>query len=140
MAHAEHRVLRLQGQVGERPHNVGAQRRELAVAQAADQLHEEGIEVEVINPRTIKPFDYDLVIASVGKTGKLLVVEESPYTGGWGAQVISTVVERAFPALRKAPARLAAVDAPLAADVEFEKSEVPSVEGIVKRVRELCAE
>lgn len=108
--------------------------------QAADQLHEEGIEVEVINPRTIKPFDYDLVIASVGKTGKLLVVEESPYTGGWGAQVVSTVVERAFPALRKAPARLAAVDAPLAADVEFEKSEVPSVEGIVKRVRELCAE
>lgn len=106
--------------------------------QAADKLHAEGIEAEVINPRTIKPFDYEVVIESLRKTGRLLVVEESPYTGGWGAQVVSTVAERAFDALRKAPARLAAVDAPLAADVEMEKNEVPSVDGIVERARELC--
>ena len=79
-----------------------------------------------------------MVIESLRKTGRLLVVEESPYTGGWGAQVVSTVAERAFDALRKAPARLAAVDAPLAADVEMEKNEVPSVDGIVERARELC--
>lgn len=104
---------------------------------AAELLSKEGIEIEVINPRTIKPFDYDLVIESVAKTGRLLVVEESPYTGGWGAQVVSTIAERAFNTLKKAPVRLAAKDAPLAADPAMEAQEVPSVESIVNAVRGL---
>jgi len=87
---------------------------------AAETLAEEGISAEIINPLTIKPFDYELVIASVKKTGRLMVVEESAYTGGWGAQVVSTAMERAFGAFLRAPVRLAAMDAPLAADVEME--------------------
>ena len=106
---------------------------------AAAELAKEGIECEVINPRTIKPFDYDVVIESIGKTGRLIVVEESPYTGGWGAQVVSTVVERAFDRLRKAPIRLAAQDAPLAADPEMEAREIPSAEKIMQAVRTLYA-
>jgi len=98
---------------------------------AAELLAEKGVQAEVINPRTIKPFDYDTVIASVAKTGRLLVVEESPYTGGWGAQVVSTIAERAFDQLKKAPKRLAAQDAPLAADPAMEAIEIPGVEDIV---------
>ena len=101
---------------------------------AAALLAEGGIEAEVINPRTIKPFDYDLVVESLKRTGRLVLVEESPYTGGWGAQVVSTVTERAFSALKCAPIRIAAVDAPLAADPQMEAQQVPSVNGIVERV------
>jgi len=108
------------------------------VMKAAKLLAEEGIEVEVINPRTIKPFDYDIVIESLAKTGKLLVVEESPYTGGWGAQVVSTIAERAFDKLRKAPVRLAAKDAPLAADPAMEASQIPSVDQIADAIRALA--
>lgn len=106
---------------------------------AAAELAKEGIECEVINPRTIKPFDYEAVIESIGKTGRLLVVEESPYTGGWGAQVVSTIAERAFDRLRKAPVRLAAQDAPLAADPAMEAIEVPSAERIAEAARALYA-
>ena len=106
---------------------------------AASELAKEGIECEVINPRTIKPFDYDTVIESIGKTGRLMVVEESPYTGGWGAQVVSTIAERAFDRLRRAPVRLAAQDAPLAADPEMEAREVPSVGRIMETARALGA-
>ena len=106
---------------------------------AASELAKEGIECEVINPRTIKPFDYDTVIESIGKTGRLMVVEESPYTGGWGAQVVSTIAERAFDRLRRAPVRLAAQDAPLAADPEMEAREVPSVGRIMEAARALSA-
>lgn len=105
---------------------------------AAALLAEEGIEAEVINPRSIKPFDYDTVIRSIGKTGRLLVVEESPYTGGWGAQVVSTITERAFDLLKRAPVRLAAQDAPLAADPVMEAREIPSVEKIVCAAKKLA--
>ncbi len=104
----------------------------------AGLLAKEGIEVEVINPRTIKPFDYETVVRSISKTGKLLVVEESPYTGGWGAQLVSRVAETAFECLAKAPMRLAAQDAPLAADLVLEAREVPSVEKITSAVRMLA--
>ena len=104
---------------------------------AAGILAESGIEAEVINPRSLKPFDYDLVCESLGRTGRLVTVEECPHTGGWGAQVVSEITARAFDLLKQAPVRLAAKDAPLAADVQMEASEIPSVNDIVETVRRM---
>ena len=60
-----------------------------------------------------------------------MVVEESCRTGGWGAQIVDTVVENAFDALETAPVRLAALDAPLAARMDFEALQVPSAQAII---------
>ena len=107
--------------------------------QAAQTLAEEGIDAEVLDLRTIKPFDAAGVLASVRRTGRLLVVEESCRTGGWGAQIVDTVVEEAFDALRAAPVRLAALDAPLAARADFESLQVPSCADIANAARALAA-
>ena len=61
--------------------------------EAADLLHKEGIKVEVIDPRTLVPLDINTVTESVRKTGKLVVVHESPKTGGWAGEFISSVSE-----------------------------------------------
>ena len=104
---------------------------------AAEELAQEGVDAEVIDPRTIKPFDYDLVAASVQKTGRLLVVEESPYTGGWGAQVVSELVQRNMGMFEKAPARLAAVDSPLCAVRALEAAQVPGRQSIREAILKL---
>ena len=64
--------------------------------EAAEELAKEGISVEVIDPRTLVPFDYDTVTESVKKTGRLVVVHEAHQNCGWGAQVIAEVSKRAF--------------------------------------------
>jgi len=79
---------------------------ELSSAQAApaaltrlarvDGLSELGVECEVIDPRTIYPFDYDTVLASLAKTHRLVVVHESNRRSGIGGEIVSQVVERAF--------------------------------------------
>jgi pyruvate/2-oxoglutarate/acetoin dehydrogenase E1 component len=63
------------------------------VIKASEELARESISVEIIDPRTIKPLDYDLISASVQKTGRLMVVEEAPLTGNIGAEIIARVVE-----------------------------------------------
>jgi pyruvate/2-oxoglutarate/acetoin dehydrogenase E1 component len=64
------------------------------VLAAAEILAREGIELEVIDPRTIAPLDRETIRASVGRTGRLLVVEECPEQGGWGNEVIASVAEK----------------------------------------------
>lgn len=58
-------------------------------------LADEGISVEVVDPRTLVPLDIDTIVASVNKTGRLLIVEENNERGGWGAQVAAEVASRA---------------------------------------------
>jgi pyruvate dehydrogenase E1 component beta subunit len=106
---------------------------------AAETLAQDGISVEVLDLRTLKPYDKAAIAESVAKTGRLLVVEESPYTGGWGAQIVDTVVESQFSDLKCAPARLAGMDAPLAAHLVFESREVPSAERIEQKVRQILS-
>ena len=53
--------------------------------EAADILEKEGISCEIIDPRTLVPFDYETVLNSIAKTGKLMIVHEDHYNGGWGA-------------------------------------------------------
>jgi len=104
---------------------------------AAEILKEEGIDVEVVDLRTIKPFDKEAIAASIHKTGRLLVVEESHFTGGWGATIVDFVVQNHFAHLKCAPARLAAVDAPLAARLDIEASQVPNADKIVAKIKEM---
>jgi len=78
--------------------------------QAAEEVAAEGIEVEVIDPRTLQPLDWDTLSESVEKTGRLVVAHEAPHTGGPGGEVVAGIVERCFYALRSPPRRVAGAD------------------------------
>ncbi|MEE8600305.1 alpha-ketoacid dehydrogenase subunit beta [Euzebya tangerina] len=105
---------------------------------AAGTLADEGIDVEVIDPRTLVPFDLDTVLASVEKTGRLLVCEENPGRGGWGPWLISQVAEHALFSLDAPVRRLAADDTPIPFSPPLEKASLPSLEGITATIREMC--
>lgn len=79
---------------------------------AADTLSEQGIEAEVIDPRTLVPLDKELILGSVRKTGRLLIVEEDNLTNGWGAEVAALVADEAFYWLDAPIKRVAAPDVP----------------------------
>jgi 2-oxoisovalerate dehydrogenase E1 component len=84
-------------------------------AKAADTLAAGGIEAEIIDLRTLKPWDEKAVLASVKKTGRLVVVHEAPISGGWGAEIITTVTEQAGDYLETPPQRVGHPDIPWAA-------------------------
>ena len=79
---------------------------------AAEDLARTGIECEVIDLRTLRPFDIPLVVESVERTGRLLVVEEAPRTGGWAGELVAEVTERAIASLDDIW-RLATADHPI---------------------------
>jgi pyruvate dehydrogenase E1 component beta subunit len=70
----------------------------------------EGIDVEVIDPRTLSPMDWDTLVGSVDRTGRLVVAHEAPRTGGPGGEVVASLVERCFYALKSPPRRVAGAD------------------------------
>ncbi len=80
---------------------------------AAEALSGEGIEVEVVDLRTLLPWDVDTVLASVERTGRCLVLHEAPITGGFGGEVAATVADRAFAHLDAPVRRLGALDTPV---------------------------
>lgn len=75
---------------------------------AADELSREGVEVEVVDLRTLRPIDEEAILSSVVRTRRLVTVHEAWTSGGLGAEVLARVTEEAFPALRAAPVRLGA--------------------------------
>ena len=77
---------------------------------AAETLAQEGISIEVIDLRTLKPWDEETVIDSVGKTGRLVVVHEAPVSGGLGAEILATVIEKAGDRLFVPPVRIGHAD------------------------------
>jgi pyruvate dehydrogenase E1 component subunit beta len=78
--------------------------------QAAELVATEGIGVEVIDPRTLSPMDWETLETSVDKTGRLVVAHEAPRTGGPGGEIVAGIVERCFYALRSPPQRVAGAD------------------------------
>ncbi|HUX86295.1 MAG TPA: alpha-ketoacid dehydrogenase subunit beta [Chloroflexota bacterium] len=78
--------------------------------QAAEQIAREGIDAEVIDPRTLSPLDETTIAASLEKTGRLVVVHEAPRTGGAGAEIVAALTERCFYALRSPPRRVTGYD------------------------------
>jgi pyruvate/2-oxoglutarate/acetoin dehydrogenase E1 component len=106
-----------------------------AVAAAERLSAEYGIEVTVIDPRTLVPLDTRTILAEVGKTGRLFTVEENPRLCGWGAEIVSIVAEEAFGQLTGPVVRITTPHIPLPAADRLEDHVLPSVERITETVR-----
>lgn len=106
--------------------------------EAAEQLAREGIEVEVIDPRTLNPLDLEPITQSVIKTGKALVVHEAAKTGGFGGELVARIMEsEAFAYLDAPVRRLAGLDTPIPYNRNLEYHTVPQVENIVEEARKI---
>ncbi|MEU7718914.1 alpha-ketoacid dehydrogenase subunit beta [Streptomyces tibetensis] len=106
---------------------------------AADILAGEGIEAEVVDLRCLVPLDAATVLASLGKTSRLVTVEENPYQGGWGATVVSVVADEGFGLLDAPVRRVAGECVPLPFADALEEQVIPTVDKIVTEVRRLAA-
>ncbi|MDO9545270.1 MAG: alpha-ketoacid dehydrogenase subunit beta [Pelolinea sp.] len=104
------------------------------VMNAAEELAKEGISIEIIDPRTLVPFDTDLVVNSVKKTGRLLIVEESNERGGWGAQVAADIAARAISYLDAPILRLATPDVPIPYSPVLESAVIPNKQKIIDMI------
>jgi acetoin:2,6-dichlorophenolindophenol oxidoreductase subunit beta len=105
--------------------------------QAAQILLSDGIDAEVIDIRTLVPFDWPTVFESVSKTGRLIIVEEDNFTGGWGAEVAARVADTCVGYLDGPIRRIAAPDTPVPFAPIMENFYVPSVERIVSAAKSL---
>jgi len=105
---------------------------------AAERLAESGISVTVLDPRTLRPLDARTIVDSVAATGRVLLVQEAPKTGGFMAEVAAQVVESpAFGRLRAPVARLCGLDVPIPYAPQLERAAVPQVDDIVEAAAEL---
>jgi len=107
--------------------------------QAAETLAAEGIELEIIDPRTLAPFDFDTILTSVKKTGACLVVEEGYRRLGVGAEIGARLFEEALPYLDRPFRRLAIPDVPIASVPALVNRIMPSTEEIAAAAREMAA-
>jgi pyruvate/2-oxoglutarate/acetoin dehydrogenase E1 component len=103
--------------------------------EAAEALEADGISVEVVDLRTLRPFDLETALASVRKTNRLVVVEEGPLTGGWAGEVLASVVEHGLGHLDDAW-RIATPDTPIPYSPPLEKAFLPGPERIAAEIRE----
>ncbi|MFG2725849.1 alpha-ketoacid dehydrogenase subunit beta [Streptomyces canus] len=106
---------------------------------AAERLVQEDIGVEVVDLRTLVPLDMATVLASLGRTSRLVTVEENPYQGGWGATVVSVVADEGFSLLDAPVRRVAAECVPLPFADVLEEQVIPTVDKVVAAVRSLAA-
>ena len=97
------------------------------------------ISVEVVDPRTLVPLDVDTILASLKKTGHLLVVHDAPRRGGVGAEIIRRVVERGFHLLKKPPKVLGCVNTAMPYSPPLEDACLPQSSDIVKAIREMLS-
>jgi len=107
--------------------------------EAVKILENHHIDAEIIDVRTLVPFDWETVFSSVRKTGKLMIVEEDNLTGGWGAEVAARVAESCIGYLDAPIRRVAAPDTPVPFAPVMENFYIPSVERIVAAARDLMA-
>jgi pyruvate/2-oxoglutarate/acetoin dehydrogenase E1 component len=105
--------------------------------EAAAILEKEGISVEIIDPRTLVPFDYETVINSIKKTSRLMIVEEDTRRNGWGAEVAAQIAEDAIYYLDAPIKRVATYDVPIPFSPVMENFVVPSAQRIVEEAKKL---
>jgi pyruvate/2-oxoglutarate/acetoin dehydrogenase E1 component len=106
-------------------------------AEAAKQLDD--VSVEIIDLRTILPWDKQAVLESARKTSKVLVLHEDTRTGGFGAEIAATIAEEAFEDLDAPLKRITAPDSPVPFSPTLEKAYIPQVEDVVKGLKELAS-
>ena len=112
---------------------VGAMKSVHDALAAAGKLVEHSVEAEVIDLRTLRPMDIDLVLESVAKTSRLVVVEEGPRTGGWAAEVVARVSEAALDQLDDIW-RITTADAPIPYSPTLEDAFLPAPDVIVESI------
>ncbi len=103
--------------------------------QAAEELAAEGISVEVIDLRTLVPMDVETILASVRRTGRLVIAQEAVKRGGVGSDIAATVAERAFDSLRGPIVRIAGANTVIPFNLALERASVPQVADVVAGVR-----
>jgi 2-oxoisovalerate dehydrogenase E1 component beta subunit len=106
--------------------------------EAAKQLEEDGVSVEIVDLRSILPWDKQAVLASAEKTSKVLVLHEDTRTAGFGAEIAATIAEDAFESLDAPIKRIAAPDTPVPFSPPLEKAFIPQVEDVAAALRELA--
>jgi len=102
--------------------------------EAADRLAKEGVEVEVIDLRTLMPFDIDTILASVTKTGRCVIVHEAPRTCGFGAELIASIQERAIASLEAPILRVTGLDTPFPYTLEHDY--MPNADRVLTAIRQ----
>ena len=102
---------------------------------AATELEKEGISVEVIDLRTIRPYDAETVLESVRKTGRAVVANEAPKIGGLAAELSATIGEACFHDLKAPVARVAGLDTPIPFSLVLEKYILPGKEQVIAGIR-----
>ncbi len=105
---------------------------------AADRLARNGIEAEVIDPRTLRPFDAETILASVRRTNRALIVHEAPLFGGFGGEIAAQISEHVFDWLDAPVKRIGAPDMPVPYNDRLERAYMPSANDIAKAAREVC--
>lgn len=111
----------------------------LVAMEAADQLSREGLDVEVIDPRTLKPLDLDTIVTSVKKTGRLVIVEEGWRFCGLGAQIADSIYLAAFDYLDGPIVRVTGEEVPMPYSRPLEDAAVPDVPRVIAAVKSVCA-
>ncbi|HEY51219.1 MAG TPA: alpha-ketoacid dehydrogenase subunit beta [Dehalococcoidia bacterium] len=106
---------------------------------AAQTLANEGIEAEVVDPRTLRPLDIDTIIDSVKKTGRLIIAHEAMKTGGVGAEIAALVQERAFDHLDAPIKRVATPDVIIPVNRSLERLVLPQEDTVVEAVKSICS-
>jgi pyruvate/2-oxoglutarate/acetoin dehydrogenase E1 component len=99
--------------------------------QAARQLAREGVEVEVVDLRTLKPFDIETVAASVRKTCRLVAVTEAARAASMASEIVARVTDEVFDSLKAPPVRVAAEDTPMPYAAPLERAVLPQVDDVV---------
>jgi 2-oxoisovalerate dehydrogenase E1 component beta subunit len=107
--------------------------------EAAEELAKEGVEVEVLDLRTILPVDEEAILATAKKTSKVIVLHEATLTGGPGGEVVARIAEKAFEYLDGPIVRIAPPDTPVPYSPPLEEAFLPQTRDIVARARKLAA-
>jgi pyruvate/2-oxoglutarate/acetoin dehydrogenase E1 component len=105
--------------------------------EAAEELAAQGVECEVIDPRTLVPLDQETILASVRKTGRVLIVHEACRRGGIGAELAATIQEEAFDYLDCPIARLGSLGIPVPYSKSLEAVYIPRTEDIISQVKKI---
>jgi acetoin:2,6-dichlorophenolindophenol oxidoreductase subunit beta len=114
---------------------VATQLMRVRAEEVAAALEQEGTSVEVVDPRTLVPLDMETIVASVERTNRLVVVQESPAAGSWGATVVAELVARGFDLLDASPVLLSGDPTPVPYAGPLEAAWLPSNERIADAIR-----
>jgi pyruvate dehydrogenase E1 component beta subunit len=105
----------------------------------AEKFAKEGIEIEVLDPRTLKPLDKESIIESVKKTGRLIVADEGPVTCGVASEISAMIAEEAIEYLQAPILRVGSPDAPVPTSPPLEKAYIPDEDDLIEAVMKMKA-